>query len=116
MSRRITLRKCLCPRLILNAQETAVVNLRKYQEDGRIPMSVTAGNIDLQYQGESGGLVAEMASVDENGTFVPPVPLVCNGNRALHMSFWRTDGDWHSSVTLQNIAAEENEVEITISY
>jgi hypothetical protein len=57
-----------------------------------------------------------MASVDQNGTFVPPVPLVCNGNRALHMSFWRTDGDWHSSVTLQNIAPEDNEVEVTISY
>jgi hypothetical protein len=108
--------KVSLPLLILNAQETAVVNLRKYQEDGRIPLSVTAGNIDLQYQGESGALVAEMASVDQNGTFVPPVPLVCNGNRALHMSFWRTDGDWHSSVTLQNIATEENEVEITISY
>jgi hypothetical protein len=102
--------------LILNPQENAVVNLRKYQEDGTIPMSVTAGNIDLQYRGDSGALVAEMASVDQDGTFVPPVPLVCNGNRALHMSFWRTDGDWHSSVPLQNIATEENDVEITISY
>jgi hypothetical protein len=108
--------KVSLPPLVLNAQETAVVNLRKYQEDGRIPMSVTTGSIDLQYQGESGALIAEMASVDENGTFVPPVPLVCNGNRALHMSFWRTDGDWHSSLALQNIATEENEVEVTISY
>ena len=32
------------------------------------------------------------------------------------MSFWRTDGDWHSSVTIENIGSDDNNVEFTISY
>src|ERR1700730_10576894 len=45
--------KVSLPSLTLNAQESSVVNLRKYQEKGTIPMWVIDGNIDIQYQGES---------------------------------------------------------------
>lgn len=72
--------------------------------------------LDLRYTGEAGAVVAQLASVDQNGSFVSPVPLVCGGSPASHMSFWRTDGDWHSSVTIENIASEATDVEITISY
>ena len=104
------------PAIRLAAQQTAVVNLRKYQESGAFPLSVEMGDIDLQYRGEAGALVAELASVDQDGSFVSPVLLTCNGNRDHHMVFWRTDGDWHSSVTIDNISSEDNDLEITISY
>ncbi|HIK10051.1 MAG TPA: hypothetical protein IGS52_07270, partial [Oscillatoriaceae cyanobacterium M33_DOE_052] len=104
------------PTISLGPQESRLVNLKEFQDSGLIPQSVGEGNIDLQYNGEGGALIAELASVDQRGGFVSPVPLTCNGNKELHMIFWRTDGDWHSAVTIQNIASKENDVEITISY
>jgi hypothetical protein len=104
------------PPVPLGGQASALVNLKDYQDQGLIPASVPHGSIDLQYTGKPGALLAELTSVDQNGSFVSPVPLTCRGNRAANMPFWRTDGDWHSSVTLRNIAAEDNEVEITVSY
>uniref|UniRef100_A0A7C3KGY6 Uncharacterized protein n=1 Tax=Oscillatoriales cyanobacterium SpSt-418 TaxID=2282169 RepID=A0A7C3KGY6_9CYAN len=104
------------PQISLGSQESTVINLREFQENGTIPSQVGMGNIDLQYNGESGVLIAELASVDRTGNFVGRVPLVCNGNQALHMSFWRTDGDWRSTLAIENIARSENDVEITISY
>jgi len=108
--------KATLPTISLGPQESTLVNLREFQEAGIIPLSVGEGNIDLQYNGEAGALIAELASVDQRGGFVSPVPLICNGNKELHMTFWRTDGDWHSLVTIENIASVENDVEITISY
>ena len=108
--------KATLPEIPLGPQESALVNLRDFQESGIIPLWVGEGNIDLQYNGEGGALIAELASVDQRGGFVSPVPLTCNGNKELHMTFWRTDGDWHSAVTIENIASVENIVEITISY
>lgn len=108
--------KVSLPTFNLSAQTNTLVNLKTYQDQRLIPSNVLDGNIDLQYKGEPGALVAELASVDQYGSFVSPVPLVCSGNRNLHMSYWRTDGDWHSMLTLQNIANAENDVEITISY
>lgn len=104
------------PGVALGPEETAVINLRKYQEEGLFPLAVEMGDIDLQYEGDPGALVAELASVDQSGTFVSPVPLTCNGNPDQHMVFWRTDGDWHSSVTIENTTSRENDIEITISY
>lgn len=104
------------PPLSLDGQESRLVNLKDYQDNGIIPASVPHGSVDLQYKGKPGALLAELASVDQNGSFVRPVPLTCHGNRDLNMTFWRTDGDWHSSVTLQNVATEKNDVEITVSY
>ena len=104
------------PAINLISQENTLVNLREFQERGIIPSSVEMGSIDLRYTGEGGALLAELASVDQNGSFVSPVPLICSGGPASHMSFWRTDGDWHSSVTIENIASEANDVEVTISY
>ena len=104
------------PAINLDSQGSAVVNLREFQEQSIIPSSVEMGDIDLQYEGESGALVAELASVDQKGSFVSPVPLICNGGQASAMSYWRTDGDWHSSVTIENIASQENDLEITVSY
>jgi hypothetical protein len=92
------------------------VNLRDFQEEGIIPSTVNDGIIDLQYQGEAGALIAELSSVDENGSFVSPVPLTCNGQRLAEMAAWRTDGDWHSSLSIWNVAKEQMEVEIRISY
>ncbi len=109
-------RKVTLPTLNLNAQANTLVNLKTYQDQGLIAQNAGDGNIDLQYQGEAGALVAELSSVDQYGSFVSPVPLTCNGNRSLHQSYWRTDGDWHSMLTLQNIASEENDVEVTVSY
>lgn len=108
--------KAVLPALNLGVQQTSVVNLRKYQEAGIFPLSVEMGDLDLQYQGDAGALIAELASVDQDGSFVSPVPLTCNGNRVQHMVFWRTDGDWHSSVTIENISSQDNDLEITISY
>lgn len=104
------------PAMILGPHDNAVVNLRAYQEEGMIPSFVETGDVDLRYMGDADALVAELTSVDQDGSFVSPVPLICQGNRDSHMSFWRTDGDWHSSVTLNNITSEDNNVEITISY
>jgi hypothetical protein len=104
------------PGVALGPEETTVINFRKYQEDGLFPSSIEMGDIDLQYRGEPGALVAELASVDQSGTFVSPVPLICHGNPDQHMVFWRTDGDWHSSVTIENTASRDNDIEITISY
>ena len=104
------------PAIALGPRKTTVVNLRDFQQQRIIPSLVEMGEIDLQYKGESGALVAELASVDPNGSFVSPVPLICSGGPASHMSFWRTDGDWHSSVTIENIASEPSAVEVTISY
>ena len=109
-------RKVTLPTISLNPQTNTLVNLKTYQDQGLIAQNAGDGNIDLQYQGEAGALVAELTSVDQDGTFVSPVPLTCSGNRSLHQSYWRTDGDWHSMLTLQNIATEENDVELTISY
>ncbi|MCP9495945.1 MAG: hypothetical protein MSG64_15970 [Pyrinomonadaceae bacterium MAG19_C2-C3] len=108
--------KVTLPSITLNPQESALVNLLKYREDGTIPSWVSIGSIDLQYTGEGGEVIAELASVDQSGSMINPVPLSCRGGRALHMSFWRTDGDWQSSILIQNIAPEENDVEVTISY
>jgi hypothetical protein len=104
------------PAINLISQESTVVNLREFQKKALIPSSVEMGNLDLRYTGEAGALVAELASVDQNGSFVSPVPLICNGGQASAMSYWRTDGDWHSSVTIENIASKENDLEITVSY
>lgn len=104
------------PGLTLGSQETTVVNLRKYQEEGLFPLSVEMGAIDLQYKGEHSALVAEAASVDQNGSFVSPVPLACNGNPDQHMTFWRTDGDWHSSITVENISSQASDLQVTVSY
>lgn len=108
--------KISLPAIALGARKTAVTNLRDYQERGIIPSWVEMGDVDVQYRGEAGALIAELASVDPNGSFVSPVRLICSGNRDLHMAFWRTDAEWHSSITIENIASEENDVEITISY
>lgn len=104
------------PVVNLGAQRTVVTDLRQYQLDGTIPLNVNDGDIQLNYQSDNGVLIGELASVDENGSFVSPVPLICSGNRALHMAFWRTDGDWDSMLTIENISNQSNEVEITISY
>jgi hypothetical protein len=108
--------KVTLPRMLLSPQESKVVNLKEYQDTGIIPPWVPHGNIDLQYKGEVGALIAELASVDQNGSFVSPVPLTCNGNQDQRMAFWRTDGDWHSSVTIENVISQESDLEITISY
>lgn len=104
------------PAIVLAPQRTAIVNLRKFQESGLIPASVEMGDLDLAYRGKPGLVIAELASVDQNGSFVSPVPLTCTGKRDLFMPFWRTDGDWHSSLVLRNLASEENQAEIRISY
>jgi hypothetical protein len=104
------------PSLTLGPQETALRNLRQYQLAGIIPASVHDGDIDLEYDSPDGSLIAELASVDSNGSFVSGVPLTCSGQRALHIAYWRTDGDWDSMLTIKNIAPEANQVEITISY
>jgi hypothetical protein len=93
-----------------------LINIKEFQDNGIIPQSVGVGNLDIQYHGEPAALIAELASLDQDGSFVSPVPLKCAGNRDLRMVYWRTDGNWHSSVTLQNIASEENDVEVAISY
>ena len=90
--------------------------LRHSQLVGLIPQSVSVGSIDLEYESESGGLVAEVTSVDLTGFYASPVPLVCSGKSAWHMSYWRTDGDWDSLLHIQNISENENNVEVTISY
>jgi hypothetical protein len=100
----------------LGPQETATMNLLDFQKSGIIPAEVDAGSIDLQFKGEPGALISELASVDQDGSFVSRVPLICAGVRDSHMSFWRTDGDWQSQLTLQNLAHSQNDVEVTISY
>ncbi len=102
------------PPMEIRAKESAIVNLLDYQESGLIPSTVQMGDVDLQYEGEAGALIAELNSIDQNGTFVSPVPLICKGGRDITMSYWRTDGDWHSSVTLANIASEANDNEDTV--
>jgi hypothetical protein len=104
------------PGSTLGPQQSTVLNLREFQEKGVIPPWVEMGNIDVQYKGEGGALIAELASIDQNGSFVSPVRLICDGAQASAMSYWRTDGDWHSSVTLENIASQANDMEITVSY
>jgi hypothetical protein len=104
------------PRVALDPEGTATMNLRDFQESGIIPLDVDAGSIDLQFKGESGALVSELASVDQSGSFVSRVPMICAGVRDSHMSFWRTDGDWQSQLTIQNLARSQNDVEVTISY
>lgn len=104
------------PAVNLGAQRTVVTDLRQYQLDGTIPLTVNDGDIQLNYQSDNGVLIGELASVDTDGSFVSPVPLICSGNRALHMAFWRTDGDWDSRLTIENISNQSNEVEITISH
>ncbi len=108
--------KITLPAIALGPRKTTVMNLRDFQERGIIPSWVEMGGIDVQYRGESGALISELASVDPNGSFVSPVRLICSGNRDLHMAFWRTDAEWHSSITIENIASEANDIEITISY
>jgi hypothetical protein len=110
------LRRVQLPRINLASQKTTLKNLRRYQLDGTIPSSVTDGDIDIEYESDNGSLIGELASVDTNGTFVSGVPLICSGNRALHAAYWRTDGDWDSMLTFENIANQQNNVEITISY
>lgn len=109
-------RKVSLPGVALGPEEATVINLRKYQEAGGFPLSVQMGDIDVQYTGEAGAVVAELASVDQNGSFVSPAPLTCNGNPDQHMVFWRTDGDWHSSITVESITDKDSDLEITISY
>jgi hypothetical protein len=108
--------KVALPEFTLAPQDSAVINLRSFQDSGIIPPNVEMGDIDLQYTDESGSLVAELASVDQLGSFVSPVPLICKGNRDFSMSFWRTDAGWESSITIENVSDVENEVEITVSY
>jgi len=108
--------KITLPAIALGPRKSTVINLRDFQERGVIPSWVEMGDIDVQYRGEAGALIAELASVDPNGSFVSPVRLICSGNRDLHMAFWRTDAEWHSSITIENISFEENDIEVTISY
>jgi hypothetical protein len=109
-------KKVALPLISLDAQQSVLVNLRDHQENGIIPSWVEVGSIDLQYKGEAGALVAELESIDESGSMISKTALTCRGNRDLYMPFWRTDANWQSFVTLENIAGEENDVEITISY
>ena len=104
------------PGLALAPGESAVRKLYQYQLDGIIPDSVSTGGIHLQYENEKGGLIAEMASVDSTGFYTSQVPLVCGGKNALHMSYWRTDGDWDSILQIENISEHQTVAELTISY
>jgi hypothetical protein len=104
------------PQVRLSPRENKLINLKDLQDQGVIPQWVGDANIDLQYEGEAGALLAELNSVDQNGSFVSPVPLTCYGNGNQYMVFWRTDGDWHSDIVLQNTDSEETNVELTISY
>lgn len=106
----------LLPQITLNPRESKLINLKNFQDQGIIPSKVGDANIDLQYQGEVGALTAELNSLDQNGSYVSPIPLACHGNGNQHMVFWRTDGDWHSDIILQNVDTEETNVEVTISY
>jgi hypothetical protein len=111
-----SVQKVELPAIGLASQQTSVVNLREFQDSGLIPAAIETGDLDLEYRGSPGSVIAELASVDLSGSFVSPVPLTCRGNRDLFMSFWRTDGDWESSLVLRNLASEENQAQITISY
>ena len=97
-------------------QETRVTNLRQYQQTGLIPDVINTGSIELEFESESGGLIAELASVSSTGFYTSQAPLVCSGKNALHMSYWRTDGDWDSILQIENISKESTRAEITISY
>jgi hypothetical protein len=104
------------PSVTLAKQETRVTNLRQYQQTGLIPEVIDNGSIELEFESESGGLIAELASVSSTGFYTSQVPLVCSGKNALHMSYWRTDGDWDSMLQVENISKESKRAEITISY
>jgi hypothetical protein len=104
------------PNVTLAKQETRVTNLRQYQQTGLIPEVIDNGSIELEFESESGGLIAELASVSSTGFYTSQVPLVCSGKNALHMSYWRTDGDWDSVLQIENISKESTRAEITISY
>lgn len=108
--------KVSLPSVTLAPQESTVRVLRQSQLAGLIPPSVSVGTIDLEYESESGGLLAEVASVDLTGFYTSPVPLVCGGKPAWHMSYWRTDSNWDSLLHVQNISEKESNVEITISH
>jgi hypothetical protein len=104
------------PPINLAASGSVLINLRDYQVSGLIPADVAQGSIKLEYNASHGALLADLASVDQSGSFVSPVPLTCTGNRSMHMVFWRTDGAWESMVTLQNLAAESNDLEVKITW
>ena len=108
--------KVRLPNVTLAKQETRVTNLRQYQQAGLIPDVINTGSIELEFESESGGLIAELASVSSTGFYTSQVPLVCSGKNALHMSYWRTDGDWDSMLQIENISKETTKAEITISY
>ena len=109
-------KKIRLPNVTLAKQETRVTNLRQYQQIGLIPDVINTGSIELEFESESGGLIAELASVSSTGFYTSQVPLVCSGKNALHMSYWRTDGDWDSVLQIENISTESTRAEITISY
>lgn len=109
-------KKVRLPNVTLAKQETRVTNLRQYQQTGLIPDVINTGSIELEFESESGGLLAELASVSSTGFYTSQAPLVCSGKNALHMSYWRTDGDWDSMLQIENISKESTRAEITISY
>lgn len=108
----------LLPEISLKSGAMQLLNLSQQLSSG-IGRTVELNadlNLDLAYTGLPGSLVAEVASLDQLGSFVSPASLICNGKRSANMAFWRTDGDWHSAIMLQNIATEPNNVEVKISY
>src|SRR5262249_50478661 len=109
-------RSAALPPIRLRPARSTLINLRDYQLRGLIPEDVAQGNIKLEYNAGHDALLADLASVDQNGSFVSPVPLICAGNRSMHMVFWRTDGTWESMLTLQNVAAQSNDLEVKISW
>lgn len=108
-------KKVRLPNVTLAKQETRVTSLRQYQQTGLIPDVINIGSIELEFESESGGLIAELASVSSTGFYTSQVPLVCSGKNALHMS-WRTDGDWDSILQIENISKHQTVAELTISY
>jgi hypothetical protein len=109
-------RTATLPQISLPAAGSVLLNLRDYQLRGLIPADVAQGNIRLDYSAAHEGLLADLVSVDQSGSFVSPVPLTCAGNRSMHMVFWRTDGAWESMLTLHNVATTSNDLEVRITW
>jgi hypothetical protein len=58
------------PSIRLRPAHSTLINLRDYQLHGLIPADVAQGNIKLEYKAGHDALLADLASVDQSGSFV----------------------------------------------
>ncbi|MFQ5663804.1 MAG: hypothetical protein ACE5HL_08230 [Terriglobia bacterium] len=100
----------------LFAQETLLVDISRFVAQGLIPPGVSSGSLSVGYRGYLNTVLLSVASLDQTGNFVQAASINRGGLGLVGGVHWRTDGNYNTLVTVQNVESEAVKVQLTLSF